>query len=98
MTVVTHRRDAFCSRVGDPCTFCGKPVSVPYVEWMAAPTVDNEGWEDPTTVIVCAKCAPGVLRGLGRDLREVVDETRRTSARDNFRKFCCQPVAGAWRQ
>jgi hypothetical protein len=98
MSVVKHPRAAFYSRVGDLCTFCGEPASVPYIEWLAAPTVDDEGWEEPRTLIVCATCTPDVLRGFGADLRELTTERHRTSAKDNFRKFCCQPVAGEWRQ
>jgi hypothetical protein len=86
MSVVeSHKRALYSVPGKERCTFCGEQAFVPYVEWLAAPTVDEEGWEEPRTLIVCVKCVSAVLRGFGRDLRDLV-------ALRQFRAFCSRPV------
>jgi hypothetical protein len=60
---------------GTPCTFCGDPVTFPYIGWMAHGRL----------LFVCMRCAPEILRGFGRDLREL-------AALQQFRVWCGRPA------
>jgi hypothetical protein len=92
MSVVIHTRDSLWSQIAAPCPFCGEDISVPFIEWCSAPDIDNGGEQEDVTLVMCARCAPRVLRGLGRDLRQLITETPRAMARASFSRYCCEPV------
>jgi len=70
--------EATYSRIGEPCTFCGKPAYPPYVEWCTHAEAES-------SLIVCGNCCREVKEGLFRDFREA-------AARAEFLDFCKQPV------
>jgi hypothetical protein len=82
MAVVTCKADAYYAPVGARCTFCGHRSYPPFITWAGSRLEDEF---HPGPVIICNDCCREYKRGLMRDLVEVAQ-------RDEFRKFCCQPV------